>query len=59
MAEEKFCVYLDSVKMAENMTLETALILAKGLFNEYYLEPNLKVTIQKINTAKTNTTEVE
>jgi hypothetical protein len=21
--------------------------LAKGLFNEYYLEPNLKVTIQK------------
>ena len=47
MTEEKFCVYLDSVKMAENMTLETALILAKGLFNEYYLEPNLKVTIQK------------
>ena len=54
MVEDKFCVYLDSVKMAENMTLETALILAQGLFNKYYLEPNLNVTIQK-----TNTTEVE
>ena len=48
MAEEKFCVYLDNIKTAENMTLETAVILAKALFNEYYLEPSMKVTIQKI-----------
>jgi len=34
--------------IAENMSLETAMILVKGIYEKYYLEPNLKVTIEKI-----------
>ncbi len=48
MVEDKFCVYLDSVLAAENMTLETAMVLVQGLFNKYYLEPNMKITVQKV-----------
>lgn len=49
MAEEKFNVMLDTHIVAENMTLEVALILVQGLFNKYYLEKNLKVTVQKVS----------
>jgi len=48
MMEDKFSVYIDSVLAAENMTLETAMVLVQGLFNKYYLEPSMKITIQKV-----------
>ena len=48
MVEEKFNVYMNDVMTAENMTLETAIIVVKGLFNEYYKEAGLKITIQKV-----------
>lgn len=47
MTEDKFSVYIDSVLAADNMTLETATVLIQALFNKYYLEPTMKITIQK------------
>ena len=52
MVEEKFNVLLDAHLVAENMTLEVAMVLVQGLFNKYYLEKNLKITVQKISTVE-------
>lgn len=36
MREPKYIVLLDGFKVAENMSLDMALILAKGIFAEYH-----------------------
>lgn len=48
MVEYKFNVMLEDSIIAKDMTLETALILVEGLFNKYYLEEKMKVSIQKV-----------
>ena len=48
MVEYKFNVLLEDSVVARNMTLEVALILVEGLYNKYYLEDNMKVSIQKV-----------
>lgn len=44
-----FSLWIDNVCMAKEMSLETAATLMTALFNEYYNEPDLKITIQRQN----------
>lgn len=46
MFERKYIVLIDGKPVAENMDMETALILVKGLFEEYYNECGFEVTIK-------------
>ena len=39
MYEKKYEVWTSEEKLADNMTLETALLLIKGLCVEYYNQP--------------------
>ena len=52
---EFYNVYIDDNAVAENMPLQFALILVKAIYSEFYAEPKLRVTIEKIS----NITEVE
>ena len=53
MIENSFDVYLGDVIAAKDMSLDVALILVEGMFNKYYLEDNLKITVQKARTSRT------
>ena len=55
MSSEFYNVYIDDNCIAENMPLQFALILTKAIYGEFYAEPNLRVTIEKIS----KETEVE
>lgn len=48
MGTEFYNVYVDDNAVAENMPLQYALILTKALYVEFYAEPNLRVTIERI-----------
>ena len=48
MNEEKFNIFVGDVIAGKDMTLEVAIVLVEGLFNKYYLEDGLKITIQKV-----------
>ena len=48
MRETKYRVKIDNDIIAENVNLTTAIILVKGLFNEYHNETILDITISKI-----------
>lgn len=48
MNSEFFNVYVDDNCIAENMPLQFALVLTKAIYGEFYAEPNLKVTIEKV-----------
>ena len=48
MSSEYFKVYIDDDLIGEYMPLQFALILAKAIYSEFYAEPKLKVTIQKM-----------
>lgn len=45
---EFYNVYIDDNAVAENMPLQFALILVKAIYSEFYAEPKLRVTIEKI-----------
>lgn len=47
MIEDKYRVIMGSRIIAKDMTLEHATILLKGIFEEYYAEPGLEVSIQR------------
>ena len=49
MSSEFYNVYIDDNCIAENMPLQFALILTKAIYGEFYAEPNLKVTIEKVS----------
>lgn len=55
MSSEFYNVYIDDNCISENMPLQFALILTKAVYGEFYAEPNLKVTIEKVS----KETEVE
>lgn len=55
MPTELYKVYIDDNAVAENMPLQFALILVKAIYSEFYAEPKLRVTIEKIS----NNTEIE
>ena len=48
MPTELYKVYIDDNAVAENMPLQFALILTKAIYSEFYAEPKLRVTIEKI-----------
>ena len=45
---EFYNVYIDDNAVAENMPLQFALILVKAIYSEFYAEPKLRVTIEKV-----------
>lgn len=47
MSSKFYNVYIDNNRIAEYMPLQFALILTKAIYEEFYAEPNLKVTIEK------------
>lgn len=47
MNEYTYSVLVEDRVMASGMTIENALIFTKALFEEWYLEAGLKVTIQR------------
>ena len=54
MNSEFYNVYIDDNCIAENMPLQFALILTKAVYGEFYAEPKLKVTIERIEKRKEN-----
>lgn len=44
----KYNVVMDGEIIASNMELDVAMILVKGLLNEYYEQDDLKVSIEVI-----------
>ena len=46
MMEVKYNVLIGKRIVAKDMTLENAVIFLKGLFNEYFNDPMLSVTIE-------------
>ena len=52
MGTEFFNVYVDDNCVAENMPLQFALVLTKAIYGEFYAEPELRVTIQKVAKAE-------
>lgn len=47
MIEDKYRVIMSGHIIAKDMSLANAVILLKGIFDEYYAEPGLEVTIQR------------
>lgn len=47
MIEDKYRVIMGARIIATDMSLEHASILLKGIFDEYYAEPGLEVSIQR------------
>ena len=41
-------VLYKGIVIAERMTLETACLLVKAMFEKFYLEPSLQYTIEKM-----------
>lgn len=48
MPTELYKVYIDDNTIAESMPLQFALILTKAIYSEFYAEPKLRVTIEKM-----------
>ena len=47
MEERRFKVLIDDMVVANNMDLNTAIILVKALFNEYYNDYKMVVSIKE------------
>ena len=48
-SSEFYNVYVDDNRIAENMPLQFALILTKAIYEEFYAEPKLKVSIERVS----------
>ena len=60
MNEEKYTVIVDDQEIAgKHMKLKFALALADKLFEKYYNEPNLKISIQREDTTDLHAIEIE
>ena len=49
MSSNFYNVYVDENCVAENMPLQFALILVKAIYGEFYAEPKLKVSIERVS----------
>lgn len=49
MEEIRYKVWEGEELIAQDMTMETVLILVKGLYHEYWDEESLKISIQRIH----------
>ena len=50
MEERRYKVLIDNIVVAEKMNLETAIILVKALFQEYYNDHTMVVSVKKDKT---------
>ena len=48
MNERKYKVILDDVVIAENMNLETSIILINAVINHYYEEHSMTISIREM-----------
>lgn len=51
MAEYKYEVLIDGVVYAENMDIKTATILIRALFEEYYNDHSMTISIKEMERA--------
>ena len=58
METEFYNIYVNDNIVAKNMPLQYALILTKAIYVEFYAEPHLKVTIERIPAKGDLATEV-
>lgn len=49
MTCDYYRVLYDDIVIAEHMTLETACLLVRAMFETYYNEPDLHYTIEKMD----------
>ena len=49
MLENKYSVLIGDNVIANDMSLQNAIIFVKSLFGEYYYDTNLSITIKRIN----------
>ena len=49
MSSNFYNIYVDENCVAENMPLQFALILVKAIYGEFYAEPKLKVSIERVS----------
>ena len=49
MEERRYKVLIDKMVVAENMDLNTATVLVKALFNEYYNDYKMLVSVQTMD----------
>ena len=47
MPEYRYSILVDDEVIAKNLTLPNALIFAEALFNKWFSETNLSITIQR------------
>lgn len=47
MKERRYKVSIDNMVVANNMDLSTATILVKALFNEYYNDHTMRITVEE------------
>lgn len=59
MSSEFYNIWIDENLVAQRMPLQFALILIKAIYGEFYAEPNLKVTIEKVADAEVKLAEGE
>lgn len=48
MVEERYEIFIDNKKVAELTGLNNALIFIRGLFNEYYNETAMTVSVRRV-----------
>lgn len=54
MAEHKYKVLIDGFVYAENMDIKTAIILVRALFEEYYNDHSMEISIKEMERAVCN-----
>lgn len=54
MEENRYEVLIDNMVVAENMDLKTATILVKALFEEYYNDYKMEVSVRIMNKESDN-----
>lgn len=48
MEEEKYEIFIDNRKVGELIGLNSALIFIRGLFNEYYNDTKMTVSLRRV-----------
>lgn len=48
MHERKYSVYIDGMRMADNMNIELATLLVRSLFEEYFNQTGMIVSVQEM-----------
>lgn len=48
MSQKRYKVYINVEMVASDMDIKTATLLIKALFEEYYNEPNMVITIREM-----------